>query len=229
MFTGLVQQTGRWLGIARRDGGARARISCAPWADGPLALGESVAVQGCCLTVAAVRADGFEADVLDETLRATALGALRAGATANLERALRPSDRLGGHIVQGHVDATAEVLAIEPAGRDRRMLLACGGAEARYVVYKGSVAIDGVSLTVSAVPAEGVFEVNLIPTTWAETSLRERRAGDRVNLETDVLGRYVERLLAAPAARGEGRPVTMELLERAGFADAGAPAEGGRP
>ena len=215
MFTGLVQRRGALLGLARSGGGAVARVACGPWEDGPLAPGESVAVQGCCLTVVAAAADGFEADLLDETLRVTALGALRPGAAANLERALRPSDRLGGHIVQGHVDATAEVVSVEPAGRDVRMRLACAGAEARYVVCKGSVALDGVSLTVSAVPAPGLFEVNLIPTTLAATSLRERRPGDRVNLETDVLGRYVDALLAAPAAK----PVTMDLLRRAGFAE----------
>ena len=206
MFTGLVQQVGRWLGAERRGGGAVARVACAPWPDGPLAPGESVAVQGCCLTVVAATADGFEADLLDETLRVTTLGALR------------PSDRLGGHIVQGHVDATAEVVSVEPAGRDVRMRLACAGAEARYVVYKGSVALDGVSLTVSAVPAPGLFEVNLIPTTLENTSLRDRRPGDRVNLETDVLGRYVDALLAAPAANA-AKPVTMDLLRRAGFAE----------
>lgn len=217
MFTGLVQKRGAWLGLARgAGGGAVARVACDPWPGDPLAPGESVAVQGCCLTVAAVRADGFDADVLDETLRATALGDLRAGAAINLERALRASDRLGGHLVQGHVDATATLESVERAGRDRRLRLRCGAAEARYVVYKGSVALDGASLTVSAVPAPGVFEVNVIPTTWRGTSLSERRPGDRVNLETDVLARYVESLLAAPAAK----PVTMDLLRAAGFAAA---------
>ena len=199
MFTGLVQARGRWLGLAGRGGGAVARIGCAAWPDGALGPGESVAVQGCCLTVAAVRPDGFDADVLDETLRATALGDLPAGAAVNLERALRPTDRLGGHLVLGHVDAAARLEAVERVGRDRRLRLRCGPAEARYVVYKGSVALDGTSLTVSAVPEPGLFEVNVIPTTWRETSLSERRPGDRVNLETDVLARYVEALLA-PAA-----------------------------
>ena len=214
MFTGLVGRRGSWLGLARGGGGAVARVSCGAWPDGPLAPGESVAVQGCCLTVAAVRPDGFDADVLDETLRATALGDLASGAAVNLERALRPTDRLGGHLVQGHVDATARLEAVERAGRDRRLRLRLDGPEARYVVYKGSVALDGVSLTVSAVPAPGLFEVNVIPTTWRETSLSERRPGDRLNVETDVLARYVESLLAAPAAR---KPVTMELLRAAGF------------
>ena len=216
MFTGLVQRRGSLLGLARSGGGAVARVACAPWDDDSLEPGESVAVQGCCLTVAAVRADGFDADVLDETLRATALGGLRAGAAVNLERALRASDRLGGHLVLGHVDATAALESVERAGRDWRLRLRCGdAAAARYVVYKGSVALDGVSLTVSAVPAPGLFEVNVIPTTWRETSLSERRPGDRVNLETDILARYVEALLA-PAAGA--KPVTMELLRAAGFA-----------
>ncbi|MBQ9727462.1 MAG: riboflavin synthase [Kiritimatiellae bacterium] len=216
MFTGLVGRRGTWLGLSRGGGGAVARLGCPPWPDGPLEPGESVAVQGCCLTVAAVRPDGFDADVLDETLRATALGDLAPGAAANLERALRVSGRLGGHLVQGHVDATARLEAVDRAGRDWRLRLRLGGPEARYVVYKGSVALDGVSLTVSAVPAPGVFEVNVIPTTWRETSLSERRPGDRLNVETDVVARYVESLLAAPA----GRPVTMELLRKAGFAGA---------
>lgn len=214
MFTGLVRKRGRWLGLARSGGGAVARVACDAWADGPLEPGESVAVQGCCLTVSAVRPDGFDADVLDETLRATALGDLRPGAAANLERALRPADRLGGHLVLGHVDATARLVSAERAGRDWRLRLSCAPAEARYVVYKGSVALDGTSLTVSAVPAPGLFEVNVIPTTWRETSLSERRPGDRINLETDVLARYVEALLPPAAAP---RPVTMELLRAAGF------------
>ena len=216
MFTGLVQQVGRLRGLSRTGGGAVADVACAPWADDPLRPGESVAVQGCCLTVVAATAEGFEADLLDETLRVTALGALRPGAAVNLERALRPVDRLGGHVVQGHVDATAELLEVRPAGRDRVLRLACRGEEARYVVYKGSVALDGVSLTVSALPGEGEFEVSVIPTTWAGTSLSERRPGDRINLETDVLGRFVERFVRGGAAPGG---VTMELLRKAGFAE----------
>ncbi len=216
MFTGLVQQVGRLRGLSRTGGGAVADVACAPWADEPLRPGESVAVQGCCLTVTEARADGFRADVLDETLRVTALGALRPGAALNLERALRPCDRLGGHFVQGHVDATAELLEVRPAGRDRVLVLSCPEAEARHVVYKGSVALDGVSLTVSALHGDGRFEVCLIPTTWSQTSLSERRPGDRINLETDVLGRYVERFVRGAGATGG---VTMDLLRKAGFAE----------
>lgn len=214
MFTGLVQKRGSLLSLSRgAAGGAVVRVANDPWPGDPLAPGESVAVQGCCLTVAAVRPDGFEADVLDETLRATALGGLAPGAALNLERALRASDRLGGHLVQGHVDAVAALESVEPAGRDFRLRLRCEPAVARYIVYKGSVALDGVSLTVSAVPAPGVFEVNVIPVTWRETSLSERRPGDSLNLETDILARYVEAFLAAPARK----PVTMDLLRAAGF------------
>lgn len=225
MFTGLVQQVGRLGSLSRAaGGGAVASVSCAPWADGPLVPGESVAVQGCCLTVSAVRPDGFDADVLDETLAVTALRRLAPGAALNLERALRPTDRLGGHIVQGHVDGTAELLAVERVGRDFRFRLRCAPSEARYVVYKGSVALDGTSLTVSAVPESCVFEVNLIPTTLRETSLGERRRGDALNLETDVLGRYVESLLGGAAARGGASGVTVAFLRQAGF---GPDREGG--
>jgi len=178
-------------------------------------VGDSIAVNGVCLTVVHLQGDCFTADVMPETVRRTTMHYLQPGDKVNLEKALRPTDGLDGHIVQGHVDATAELLEVRPAGRDRVLRLACRGEEARYVVYKGSVALDGVSLTVSAVPAPGLLEVNLIPTTLAATSLRERRPGDRVNLETDVLGRYVDALLAAPAAK----PVTMDLLRRAGFAE----------
>ena len=228
MFTGLVQKVGRLGGVSRAaGGGAVLSVACAPWADGPLAAGESVAVQGCCLTVCAPRPDGFDADVLDETLAVTALGRLAPGSALNLERALRPADRLGGHIVQGHVDGTAELLAIERAGRDFRMRLRCAPAEARYVVYKGSVALDGTSLTVSAVPEPCVFEVNLIPTTLRETSLGQRRRGDLLNLETDVLGRYVEALLRGGGEERERPGLTMERLLQAGFAPAGRPGQTG--
>lgn len=219
MFTGLVQQVGRLAALSRRGGGAVVSVDCAPWNDGTPALGESVAVQGCCLTVCALREGGFEADVLDETLRATALSALRPGAALNLERALRPCDRLGGHVVQGHVDATARLVSSEPAGRDAVFRLECEPEAAKYVVYKGSVALDGVSLTVSAVPSPGTFEVNVIPTTLRETSLRERRPGDLLNLETDILGRYVEAFVRAGAAQ-ERPPLTVSFLERAGFSPA---------
>ncbi|MBQ7666562.1 MAG: riboflavin synthase [Kiritimatiellae bacterium] len=218
MFTGLIQKVGRLRSLAAANGGRVISIDCPPWRDGALRQGESVAVQGCCLTVCDVRDGGFSADVLEETFSVTALRHLGAGAALNLERALRPCDRLGGHLVQGHVDGTARILAIEPAGRDVRIRLQCGGDSARYVVYKGSIAIDGTSLTVSNVADGGVFEVNIIPTTLRETSLGERRTGDFVNVETDIVGRYVESFLAARenTNRKESN-LTLAFLEKAGF------------
>ena len=217
MFTGLVQKRGTFVKRSGGVGAAVVEIACSPWEDGPLVLGESVAVQGACLTVAAVSAGGFAADVLDETLACTNLRDLRPGAPVNLERALKLSDRLGGHVVAGHVDGTGEILAIERRGRDCCLRIRCRPEEARYIVRKGSVAVDGISLTVSAVPADDVFEVCIIPTTWRETSLGVRAAGDRVNVETDILAHYLERLAApgAPGATGVG--LSMDTLLGAGF------------
>ena len=196
MFTGLVQRLGTLSRLARSGGGASLFIRVEnPWPD-PLVLGESIAVQGVCLTVAKLLSDGFAADVLDETLSCTAFGSLPPDARVNLERALAAGDRLGGHIVQGHVDAVGHVLSIRPRGRDIVFRVGTDAPVLRHIVHKGSIAIDGTSLTVSDLSDEGGwFEVNLIPTTLRETSLSERKPGDAVNLETDVLGKYVERLL----------------------------------
>ncbi len=153
--------------------------------------------------------------MLDETLRASALGELPVGAPVNLERALRAGDRLGGHLVQGHVDGTVRVAGIFRDGRDVRMRFSCPEDVARYIVHKGSVALDGTSLTVSAVPERGLFEVCLIPTTRESTTLPLRREGDRVNVETDIVGRYVEHFICGRGAHDSG--VTEALLKKAGF------------
>lgn len=212
MFTGLIQQVGTLQARTRAGEGWTVRVGHAAWADGPLALGESVAVQGICLTVARVEAGAFHADLLDETLSRTALGQLGAGAPLNLERAVRPTDRLGGHIVSGHVDETGRIEALEPRGRDWRVRVACSAQAARQTVEKGSIALDGISLTVAAL-GDDWFEVHIIPHTWRATSLAARRAGDRVNIETDILGKHVARLLGT--ARGAG--LTPERLRQAGF------------
>jgi riboflavin synthase len=209
MFTGLVQRVGRFQGLSRRAGGWALACAHDPW-ETPLAIGESVAVQGACLTVTAARADGFSADVLDETLERTALRGLTAGAAVNLERALRLCDRLGGHVVTGHVDACGSVAAVSNRGRDRVLRVRCPGALSRQTVLKGSIAIDGVSLTVSGVGDDWI-EVNVIPHTWEATSLSARRVGDAVNLEGDILAKYVEKLC------GRAGGVTEDLLARAGF------------
>lgn len=219
MFTGLVQRVGVFQGLLRSAGGFRLVVERHGFPEIP-ALGESIAVQGVCLTVAAATERGFEADVLEQTLAATALGSLRPGARVNLERALRLGDRLGGHIVTGHVDGVGRVAEIRPRGRDFVYSVAVSANLLPAIVDKGSVAVDGVSLTVSARLADG-FEVNLIPTTLAETSLADRRVGDSVNIETDVIGKYVVQTLAARApASGsvaESGTLTLERLVGAGF------------
>lgn len=159
----------------------------------PDRVGASVAVDGVCLTATVVHPDGFEADVVAETLARTTLGDLRPGDVVNLERALPASGRFDGHFVQGHVDATGEVVAIQPEGDGSRMVLRVPPGVLRYVVEKGSLAVSGVSLTVAAV-RDDLVEVALVPHTLANTNLGRRRPGDRVNLEADILAKYVERL-----------------------------------
>jgi len=215
MFTGLVQKKGVFRGLRRGDGGAVMEIGCAPWEHDPLVLGESVAVQGACLTVVGASPTGFTADVLQETLACTNLGRLKSQAPLNLERALRLSDRLGGHIVSGHVDGVGVIASVAKTGRDYCLRISCRREESRYVVRKGSIAVDGISLTVSAVPTPLEFEVCIIPTTWHETSLGSRVVGDEVNLETDIIGRYVERL--SREGRGAAPSLTLEKLLNSGF------------
>ncbi len=218
MFTGLVQRIGTLRRHSRPGGGAAFSVTVAtPW-DEPLSLGESIAVQGACLTVGAILPGGFSADVLAETLDRTAFGSLRDGARVNLERALRVGDRLGGHIVQGHVDAIGRVLSIRPREHDIVLRVSADAETLRGIVVKGSIAIDGVSLTVSALSdAGGWFEVNLIPTTLRETSLSDRSPGDAVNLETDVLGKYVARTMGNDAVPGAAKNSSSASLFLAGL------------
>lgn len=196
MFTGLVSASTRVAALRSSPAGALLSVERpAGWAD--VALGESVAVSGVCLTVVPpLDPKALSFDVSPETLARTTLGGLTAGARLNLERALLPTDRLGGHIVAGHVDGTAEVLSVARAGDSWTFTFALPPALARYAVEKGSIAVDGVSLTIAAL-RDGSFDVAVIPHTFAETTLGDRKAGDRVNLEVDLLGKYVERLLAA--------------------------------
>ncbi|MGI8758747.1 MAG: riboflavin synthase [Acidimicrobiales bacterium] len=203
MFTGLVEEVGRFAGWR----GDRLRISAELVVDGA-AVGDSIAVDGCCLTVVALGADAtgdgprrwWEAEVTNETRSRTTLGALAEGDAVNLERPLRLADRLGGHLVQGHVDGVGEVLEPAPSLR-----VALAGELARYVVEKGSITVDGVSLTVVEA-AHDAFSVAVVPHTMAVTTLGAKRRGDRVNLELDVVAKYVERLLAGAGAGGEEKP-----------------------
>ena len=210
MFTGLVQRIGTVKRVSRGAGLVLEVAADVPWPR-PLEEGESVAVNGVCLTV--VRCDGsrFTADVLRETESRTGLGELLPGSKVNLERALRAGDAMGGHIVQGHVDRRGAIVAKIPKGRDFQLKVQCGRVLASESVVKGSVAIDGVSLTISGL-GEDWLAVDLIPTTAAETTLGAKRAGDMVNLEGDVVGKYV-----AKAAQPRG--LTEDALLRAGFLD----------
>lgn len=199
MFTGLVEEIGT---VRRREGvggAARLEIETHGVRDG-LALGDSVAVAGVCLTVAELTASGFVADVMPESLARTGLGRLVAGDRVNLERALAAGGRLGGHVIQGHVDGVGRVLDRRRGDRWDDLTIAVSAGLARYVAEKGSVAVDGVSLTVTAVTPES-FGVSLIPTTLAGTTLGELAVGDAVNLEVDVIAKYVERLLQAEVTR----------------------------
>ena len=204
MFTGIVEELGRVVRLETVEDSARLTVE-APTVTQDVSLGDSVSVNGCCLTVAAVHGSTFTADLMAETLTRTTLGSQAPGDRVNLERALRATDRLGGHIVQGHVDATAEVL--DRSHGEHWDLLRVGLPQeiARYVAVKGSVALDGVSLTVvdvvddaSPTPGAGAsLSVGLIPETLRRTTLGTRRPGERVNLEVDVMAKYAERLLGA--------------------------------
>jgi riboflavin synthase len=203
MFTGLVESLGEVKDV-RADGDGRHLVVAAPLA-AALAIGESVAVNGACLTVVTRAGETFHVQAGPETLRRTNLGDLRPGDRVNLERSLRLSDRLGGHLVQGHVDGVGAVAARERQGDWETIWFSCPPPLARQMVPKGSIAVDGVSLTVVEVDDER-FTVSLIPETLGRTTLGSRRPGDRVNLEVDVLAKYVERLL--PHTGRPSRPQT---------------------
>jgi riboflavin synthase len=196
MFTGIVEGTGTVAALAAAADGSGARLEvAAPWLAGELRLGESVAVNGCCVTVAEPTSGGFAADLVAETLRRTALGGLAAGARVNLERPMTLGGRLGGHLVQGHVDGVARVLDRAPVGDGEEVRVELPPDLERYVAEKGSIAVDGVSLTVAGV-GPGWFAVALVPHTLEVTTLGDRRPGDPVQLEVDVVAKYVERLVA---------------------------------
>ena len=193
MFTGIIEAVGTLAALEPRGSNTGVVIEAPKIADG-VRIGDSIAVNGACLTVTRIEGGRLHFDAVRETLERTSLGDQRVGARVNVERAMRADGRLDGHIVQGHVDGTGRVDALERSGDDVRFAVRCGPEIARYLVPKGSVAIDGVSLTVVGVSNAG-FDVALIPHTLAETNLGDRRPGDRVNLEADVLGKYVVRYL----------------------------------
>jgi riboflavin synthase len=196
VFTGLIADLGTVQGLDRDNAGATLEIGTK--LAGELSAGDSIAVNGVCLTAAAVAGDSFRAEAMPETLSRSSLGALAPGSRVNLELPMRPSDRLGGHIVQGHVDGTGAVTSVTPDGISSVVEIDAEPELLRYLVEKGSVAIDGVSLTVSALRDDG-FAVSLIPETLARTTLGAAEPGETVNIEVDVLAKHVERLLGAHA------------------------------
>ncbi len=192
MFTGVIKELGAVRAVERSDEGARLCVDTTLAAE--LTEGASVAVNGVCLTATALDANGFAADVMNQSLSLTGLGGLESGDLVNLEPALRAGDPMGGHIVQGHVDCAGEVSAVTPDGFARRIRIAVPEQYGRYLVEHGSVTVDGVSLTVAAL-TEGGFEISLVPETLERTTLGRTAPGDTLNLEFDVIARYVERLL----------------------------------
>jgi riboflavin synthase len=206
MFTGLVQDLGTV--DAQADGRLRVRTSLAA----ELALGDSIAVNGVCLTVVDVDGADFSVELVPETLRRSSLSAVTEGGRVNLERALASGQRFGGHIVQGHVDTTATVISHTPGERTAEIRFRLNGQLTRYVVEKGSIAVDGVSLTVASVD-EDSFTVALIPTTLAETTLGARQPGELVNIEVDVVAKYIERLVLGYRSARRAQAPVEELVE----------------
>jgi len=194
VFTGIVRERGRVVSAERNGGGVRLRIAAA--ATAKAALGDSIAVSGCCLTVTAADGETLEFDAVPETIARTTLGGLEPGAEVNLEPALRAGEPLGGHFVQGHVDGRARVAALDPEGDGARLRLELESELLRYCVEKGSLAVDGVSLTIAALHDEGV-EIALVPFTLEHTTLGALAPGDQVNVEVDLLAKYAERLASA--------------------------------
>lgn len=195
MFSGIVAEVGRIAGSVSAQGGRRLHVACSFEAQ----IGDSVAVSGVCLTVVALQSGILSFDVSDETLAVTTLGHLDTGAAVNLEQALRLSDRLNGHIVQGHVDGRGRIVALAPEGEGQRLAIDVPPALRRYVAHKGSLTVNGISLTVALLQA-GRVEFAIIPHTFENTDLRERHVGDDVNLEVDVLARYLEALASGEEA-----------------------------
>lgn len=216
MFTGIITAIGTITLMQARGGDLRLRIATGKLDLSDVQLGDSIAVSGVCLTAVELPGDGFSADVSRETLERTVLGTLRPGARVNLEKALTPVTRLGGHFVSGHVDGRGIVTEWQPDGRSWRLKIQAPEALAKYIAEKGSICIDGVSLTVNRVDG-AAFELNIVPHTLAETTLADFKIGRQVNLEVDLIARYLERLLLGSRAALPGSGLTEALLREHGF------------
>jgi riboflavin synthase len=213
MFTGIIEETGRVRAVRRRQSGWRIEIAAEKILAGTV-TGDSIAVDGVCLTAALLDAGGFTADVSPETLGRTTLERLTPGARVNLERAVTPSTRLGGHLVQGHVDTRGAIISVERPDTACNLTICFPPEGRKYLAAKGAVAVDGVSLTVAALTGN-TFSVAVIPYTLENTTLLAKKAGDEVNLEYDVVAKYVESLLAY--GKGDAATLTVDFLEEKGF------------
>ena len=215
MFTGIIQSVGQIQSLQPQGGDQRIAVACGKLPMADVALGDSIAVNGVCLTVIEFDGDSFQADVSNETLACTTLGHLAVGVPVNLEKALLPTTRLGGHLVSGHVDGVGEIVARESDGRSLRFTLRAPRELARYIAAKGSICVEGISLTVNRV-AGREFDLNIVPHTLEETNLNDAEVGRPVNLEVDIIARYLERLLMG-AESADQAGVSRRLLAESGF------------
>ena len=216
MFTGIIQSIGNIAKIESKGGDCRLTINTGKLPLTDAKLGDSIAVSGICLTAVELGDGRFSADVSRETLSRTTLGGLTPGSRVNLELALTPTTRLGGHIVSGHVDGVGEVMSRQLDGRSWRFVIAAPANLAKYIAEKGSICVDGVSLTVNGVDGKR-FDLNIVPHTLAETTLDEFKPGRKVNLEVDLLARYLERLMLGEKAACSNGSITEDLLANSGF------------
>ena len=216
MFTGIIQAVGEIAAMEPKGGDLRLRVRTGKLDLGGVQLGDSIATSGVCLTVTELPGDGYWADVSLESLGLTTLGDRKPGDRVNLEKSLTPTSSLGGHIVSGHVDGVGTIRSISRDGRSWRYVVSAPETLARYIAHKGSITIDGTSLTVNAV-AGAEFDLNIIPQTFDETVFRDYREGTRVNLEVDVIARYLERLLQGDRAADSSGGLSMAALRASGY------------
>jgi riboflavin synthase len=217
MFTGIIEAVGTVAALESRGSDVRVTIRSGKLDLNDVKLGDSIAVNGICLTAVALPGDGFVADVSNETMRRSAFVDLKSGSRVNLEKALTPTTRLGGHLVSGHVDGVGELLSLDNDGRSVKMRIQAPAELAKYIAEKGSITVDGVSLTVNAVNG-ALFDLNIVPHTMQETTLLDFSVGQRINLEVDLIARYLERLLLGDkASQGKSEGITMAFLAEHGF------------
>ncbi len=213
MFTGIIEELGRIASLEKHADGAKIRISARIVTESTNE-GDSISVNGVCLTALDIKPDSFTADVSQETLDKSTLGKLKTGAKVNLERAVTPQTRLGGHIVQGHVDSRGKFISAVQSGDFWTVRIAFPREIGQYLVYKGSISVEGISLTIAELGSD-YFEIAVIPKTWELTNLSSLKSGDEVNLEADVIAKYVERIMLYGKTASEN--VTMEKLQKLGF------------